>query len=1384
MDMTMTTNIDNTQYCGYVGWVADSITNLVDDEDCSVLQNVVCDMQPTVAPTVMPTEDPTMTPSAEPTRAVSCGDEREGTTSEEYEYYFNINNNSIVLFDTCSSYLNLFSMRIYVVNNDSIALYAECIECGSICLFESQFRVNMLADTYLIKIDDKHRFTMICESLPDSTNKPTAHPLETISMTFPPTNPTSPSPTPTPQVVGVNVSFGGDGIPIPSTSYLSDPFGRFEATINVVISDHNNILGDNVAECVSCFVWQYRADDDNQWIDINHKENDDISITISQELNEYTTKLILQSIRRLNAGYCVDDKAKANHPFQPDMEYQLRLKFVKDTDAIFISETSNVLYFETNDLPVGGKCIIQNECNLFPLEPYNLFCDFWETENGTALEYNALIGDVVMSSAGFVDDARAITGIAPSGNASITVLIKEQNEYNAITCFRINTTFKTIGEVLSESSENLTSTELVSNILEIIDNITATSSFTESPDEAVSICCVVGELYESNLTNQTESKQIMHDVIQNILETSTVVSPSNASSNITGDAIITELATVTTVTSNVEIVDGEFTTKKLVEEYLPDVFEAVNLYIDIFENDNSSNGSSAKIQNALYSIGKKNQEFISNLEATMFDSITNQTAINVTDGDIAAVNLLSESLVDFHTLAASNALALSDIGETFNYEKTEYDDNGTVIAYKLVNAIKFGVDKVSAGKPSCGGKGQSLRIPSNVVDQYRGDLYCTFLAQKTTNFVPQRDQYESRIGISEGIVTATIYDSAPRRRRLTETVKSSQCDPYLITIELVDSMKYDLNMALSESSDFPSCDFWNTNESLWDTEGCFVYGITNDSVICGCTHLTTFSLSATKMTPEMNVITDIEPKELTISNLLRYPVVWASSIFFLIVFLIICAINPRGSAVHQRSIIALEDSIYQSVRDEKLSKDIIGKEIKWYASIPNPQSLGQGMLSQLRTKDDVLSMLKIHFNLYRVYLNNHHLLLFLFQRSAGTNLCVRQRLALFYLYMSLVMVSEAIFYGREQSTPLQDITASFITSLVSTLPTFVIKKLFIKRKPRKTKSTKAGSIDCASRRKPVIRSKDGIRKLVLEFDVESQVAGTDGTEKMELMDSTKPLDTNSASKKKKTSPQKKSGSKKKAASKKRNTATKNKNSSQKQTSSKKKRTSSTESTAAGSTDSGPRMNVVNLSKDNIRRLDKISALRERLFNKKYKLPPICNEIAWCILMVISLMACFIAVCFCSFCVLNMVSWSQVSHQKHFAFQVLYGLLFDLTVKQRQNTRSPHSHLYDADCWNSSLKLRIEDDLSTIVFNEEFMEQIENNKSSYGGSDAASWLLAIGQSTLLSLVLWQPMTIAIITWLKIWMFTWNLELKYPENVPALIRRCCCGFVFMLIIQSDF
>ena len=119
-----------------------------------------------------------------------------------------------------------------------------------------------------------------------------------------------------------------------------------------------------------------------------------------------------------------------------------------------------------------------------------------------------------------------------------------------------------------------------------------------------------------------------------------------------------------------------------------------------------------------------------------------------------------------------------------------------------------------------------------------------------------------------------------------------------------------------------------------------------------------------------------------------------------------------------------------------------------------------------------------------------HTLLFVFQRSAGvlsiqyirimitfffflnvplaipgTNLDVRQRLALFFMYICCIMVGTALFYGRDQSTVWLDIAVSFITSLFGKLPQFAIRHIFQKTKPRKTDSTKMRRVSSVSRRR-------------------------------------------------------------------------------------------------------------------------------------------------------------------------------------------------------------------------------------------------------------------------------------------------------------------------------
>ena len=71
---------------------------------------------------------------------------------------------------------------------------------------------------------------------------------------------------------------------------------------------------------------------------------------------------------------------------------------------------------------------------------------------------------------------------------------------------------------------------------------------------------------------------------------------------------------------------------------------------------------------------------------------------------------------------------------------------------------------------------------------------------------------------------------------------------------------------------------------------------------------------------------------------------------------------------------------------------------------------------------------------------------------------------------------------------------------------------------------------------------------------------------------------------------------------------------------------------------------------------------------------------------------------------------------------MYGLSFDLEASSEDNTDNDNYEFYESGCWNSSLQLRIENELSGDYFDEEYEEREEMNESSYGGSDTVSWLV--------------------------------------------------------------
>eukprot|EP01083_Nonionella_stella_P183457 663081_1 len=163
----------------------------------------------------------------------------------------------------------------------------------------------------------------------------------------------------------------------------------------------------------------------------------------------------------------------------------------------------------------------------------------------------------------------------------------------------------------------------------------------------------------------------------------------------------------------------------------------------------------------------------------------------------------------------------------------------------------------------------------------------------------------------------------------------------------------------------------------------------------------------------------------------------------------------------------------------------------------------------------------------------------------------------------------------------------------------------------------------------------------------------------------------------------------------------------------------------------------------------ISDIRSVLFDTMFPLAHGFKRVGWVVLIIWSLAACITA--------------------------IVYGFKFDLEATAVDNPDNPNSALYQDDCWNNTLGLRVEDRLSNNAFQRDYIEQLAKNAASYAGGDAESWLLSIFQSLFTSLLLWQPLRIYVFTWIKIWMFSWHLKMNVgPKNIVLLCKRCCCGY----------
>ena len=162
------------------------------------------------------------------------------------------------------------------------------------------------------------------------------------------------------------------------------------------------------------------------------------------------------------------------------------------------------------------------------------------------------------------------------------------------------------------------------------------------------------------------------------------------------------------------------------------------------------------------------------------------------------------------------------------------------------------------------------------------------------------------------------------------------------------------------------------------------------------------------------------------------------------------------------------------------------------------------------------------------------------------------------------------------------------------------------------------------------------------------------------------------------------------------------------------------------------------------RLLRAKHIRRALFDGMFPLPHKFKKIAWIILIAWSIFAAILC--------------------------IVYGLRFDLQYDRIENKNI--SSEYSEPCWHEELSKTIQMDESLRLADEKQSVLDDINESTYGGGQSKSWILSIFQSLLTSLILWQPLTIYVITWIKIWAFTWHLKMKIgPGNIIALCKKCC-------------
>ena len=1032
----------------------------------------------------------------------------------------------------------------------------------------------------------------------------------------------------------------------------------FETNKNIDISTFNIewILIDPIKNI------RYTLNDYDNVSILNTKFMDNNGITIIE------STLIINTLYTKHNGYCIDMNFLSQWIVQPNQIYGFQLNIT--------SYKSDIIYLKTRSLPPTPQCNIEiNTNNPTIFDEFYISCN--NITSDISFNYNILSNNILWSNA-FVSGVTSLRGTISTGNITYIVII--QDEYESRSCYEITHIWPDITTIL----ENTTITDIISNIVSILNT-------TNNIETVNTVINVVKELYFNNITSINETSSIVSNVVSNIGEL--IESVNNMTINEQTNELTNEVTIIRDITNTSELITQE-TGKMILTNIVDNVFNKVSNLVNLAINDT--------------------------IETNPIIMGTIDTIVNIdkipTEIDVD----LQEYTNNLFGRGASIALKNRQIGEDFQYKRTDINSDNT--KYEVsISSTKVGrrslnlngniLRDINTEPSKCvtfgiNNREYSLTFPDTFFDDNNANTYDCTITQ--TN----KDTYKSpenttNYGASN-IVIANIFEEDNIIEYDTDL-----CIPYLIEITLNsdDILQDNINSLTKDNNIFyPNCTFWNSTLNSFDNNNCYVYNYTNNSVICGCNHLTTFKVVISDIIPRVNRLNSWHFKNITMDNLIKYPTVSIAILSCALLSIILCIFNPRSKNGNDKPSLAYEDIIIKEFKNKKFKHEQYAYEIDLLNKyIPNANKLGNGLIPLIKYDTNNINNLDyidkypkynvcyLQFRLFRLYLGNDHTLLSMFQRTEGTNFSTRQRISCWFMYLCTIMMSNAIFYGIEQ--PLfGGITASFISSLISTIPVFIVRYIFKSSKPRIIKRN--------------IKLNDNI------IDNKLTLNNKRSLNRKDYIDDLKKIH------------KKKDYTKIKYA-----------------------------------------RNIIKkvIKNGNIKeRFELVNEFRMIIFNQIYEFPHYFKYIA-IILMIIWTLCCIL-------------------------LAIVYGLSFDILYPYRPEQYFPVS-LYNSvnnnpiisddylslNCSNNIVGYNIQTELSNkYADNMDSLANEYTNKFDHFGTDigdTTSWLITLLISLVLSIFIWQPITIYILTWIKLWSFSLNLSLNTnPRTMKRLCRKvCCCCFI---------